>query len=335
MKIQQLSNKFLDFIADNYRGNKFLIEVRNNNSILSVIPLINLIFDTDVFTYVYEWSFSKKSADYIRMQEKISPNLVKLKHPIYNFTYWMHSDTLYKSLEKNLINNCCIILTRRIDMRSRSRFKPSYFLSLFENPLLDQQIKIFIFDEIEYQPRQCHRPLEEEHYWDGVLNYDDDIFDPFKEFFRDNYLYNFILNDSKNIYLQFISLYLSWTTNQYIDTTKELIYSCLSNPAHPLWKLFSYFFDYMKEPLKYVPYRKSELNNLSQIFRKNLGETKTFWIKFLTELINNIYFDLEDNLNYIMFKKFQKRNDYDCILENNLKKIDSEKIKKMMRLICL
>lgn len=302
---------------------------------LSSIPLVNVIFNIEIFTYNFNWGFIKKSDFYFRKRERFNTNYFKIKNPIFNFSYWMHSNDLYSCLENCLIKKCCIISRKSIDEKSRSTFKPSYFLSLFKNPILEVDKLIFIFDNIEYQPKQQDRPLEEESFWDKIFEYEEDIFSPFLEFFRDNYKYNFILKNSNNTFLQFIALFINWTTNQYIETTEGLFTSCFSNPGNPLWKIFTYLFDYMKSLIEYIPDDYNMIKDFIKIFINNFGGTYKFWKTYFNELIERIYLDLEDNLNEIMFRKFQRKNNYKNILERYIKEIDSERIKNIFRETCL
>ena len=105
MKIHPLSNKFQTFKLNTFEGKKFLIEFKEPKSMLSSIPLINILFNIEIFTYNFNWAFIKKSGFYFRMREKFDTNYYKIKNPLFNFSYWMHSNDLYSCLENHLIKN--------------------------------------------------------------------------------------------------------------------------------------------------------------------------------------------------------------------------------------
>ncbi|MHA1232444.1 MAG: hypothetical protein ACTSPQ_17575 [Candidatus Helarchaeota archaeon] len=177
---------------------------------------------------------------------------------IYNGTYILDRDLNKNNLPQNLV---CI--TNQYYEIYESQFSINHTIRKYLSSL-DKNL-VIITDKKKFNIRGKQRPLDEEYFIECIFSYEN-LYNEVNKYYE-NYGLQLILQNTKNLYFQDMSLLIYEISNIEINTIKEFFENLFQFPYLPIWNYFTLVFGSKGQNLPLIKY---DLNNLTNFFNRRL-----------------------------------------------------------------
>ncbi|MHA1756752.1 MAG: hypothetical protein ACTSVV_08285 [Promethearchaeota archaeon] len=135
------------------------------------------------------------------------------------------------------------------------------------------------------------RPLNEEPFINEIFSYDD-LFKIIQKEYENNNFY-FLLQDTKNLYFQDLSILIDKICNEEINRLEDLFNNIFKYPFLPIWNFFSSIFG---QKGSNIPLQNEQFSKFLKFFIRRIETKESKLKKILKNFINELY---PNNIDYL------------------------------------